>query len=62
MPMTDHIGISRKVVDDEDRQRLREEIENLRPQDGGFIVRTVAESASLEDLEADMDFLLHLWG
>ncbi len=62
MPMTDHIGISRKVEDDEDRQRLREEIENLRPQDAGFIVRTVAENASREDLEADMEFLLHLWG
>jgi ribonuclease G len=62
MPMTDHIGISRKVEGDEDRQRLREEIENLRPQDAGFIVRTVAESASREDLEADMEFLLHLWG
>jgi ribonuclease G len=62
MPMTDHIGISRKVEDDEDRQRLRQEIENLRPQDAGFIVRTVAENASREDLEADMEFLLHLWG
>jgi len=62
MPMTDHIGISRKVEDDEDRQRLREEIEKLRPQDAGFIVRTVAENASREDLEADMEFLLHLWG
>ena len=62
MPMTDHIGISRKVENDEDRQRLREEIENLRPQDAGFIVRTVAENASREDLEADMEFLLHLWG
>ena len=62
MPMTDHIGISRKVENDEDRQRLREEIEKLRPQDAGFIVRTVAESASREDLEADMEFLLHLWG
>ena len=62
MPMTDHIGISRKVENDEDRQRLRQEIENLRPQDAGFIVRTVAENASREDLEADMEFLLHLWG
>ena len=62
MPMTDHIGISRKVENDEDRQRLREEIEKLRPQDAGFIVRTVAENASREDLEADMEFLLHLWG
>ena len=62
MPMTDHIGISRKVEDDEDRERLREEIEKLRPQDAGFIVRTVAEISSREDLEADMEFLLHLWG
>ncbi len=62
MPMTDHIGISRKLENDEDRQRLREEIEKLRPQDAGFIVRTVAENASREDLEADMEFLLHLWG
>ncbi|MBC8316428.1 MAG: Rne/Rng family ribonuclease [Desulfobulbaceae bacterium] len=61
MPMTDHIGISRKIEEDEIRQQLRNEIENLRPAGTGFIVRTVAESATREDLEADMEFLLHLW-
>ncbi|PIY20767.1 MAG: ribonuclease, partial [Deltaproteobacteria bacterium CG_4_10_14_3_um_filter_60_8] len=61
MPMTDHIGISRKIEDEEVRQRLRNDIEQLRPAGTGFIVRTVAENASSEDLEADMEFLLHLW-
>ncbi|BCO09116.1 ribonuclease G [Desulfolithobacter dissulfuricans] len=61
MPLTDHIGISRKITDEEVRQRLRETIEKLRPQGTGFIVRTVAENVSDEELEADMEFLLVLW-
>lgn len=62
MPMTDHIGISRKIEDEEVRQQLRQDIEDLRPAGTGFIVRTVAENAANEDLEADMEFLLHTWG
>ena len=61
MPMTDHIGISRKIEDEEVRARLKEVIEELRPADTGFIVRTVGETATVEDLEADMEFLLNLW-
>ncbi len=62
MPMTDHIGISRKIENEDVRERLRHEIEQLRPNGAGFIVRTVAaENADKEDLEADMEFLLHLW-
>jgi ribonuclease G len=62
MPLTDHIGISRKIEDDSLREALRERIEALRPAGTGFIVRTVAEYADMEELEADMEFLLHLWG
>ena len=61
MPRTDHIGISRKIEDESVRQKLRDDIEELRPAGTGFIVRTVAENASREELEADMEFLLHLW-
>lgn len=61
MPLTDHIGISRKIDGETLRLSLRKKIEALRPAGAGFIVRTVAESASNEDLEADMEFLLHLW-
>ncbi|MFA7383863.1 MAG: Rne/Rng family ribonuclease [Desulfurivibrionaceae bacterium] len=62
MPMTDHIGISRKIEDETVRKQLRQDIETLRPAGTGFIVRTVAENATNEDLEADMEFLLHTWG
>jgi len=61
MPMTDHIGISRKIGDEEIRERLHQVIEELRPAGTGFIVRTLAEIASREELEADMEFLLHIW-
>ena len=61
MPRTDHIGISRKIDDESQRKKLRKDIEELRPAGTGFIVRTVAENASREELEADMEFLLHLW-
>ncbi len=61
MPRTDHIGISRKIEGNEQRQKLRHDIEELRPAGTGFIVRTVGESASQQELEADMEFLLHLW-
>lgn len=61
IPQTDHIGISRKIEDEEIRERLKALIEEIRPQDTGFIVRTVARHATAEELEADMEFLLLLW-
>jgi ribonuclease G len=61
MPLTDHIGISRKIEDEGMRQKLRDKIEHLRPPGTGFIVRTVAEHATGAELEADMEFLLLLW-
>lgn len=61
MPLTDHIGISRKIQDEDIRATLKERIEELRPQGTGFIVRTVAKHATESELEADMEFLLLLW-
>ncbi|MDY0389960.1 Rne/Rng family ribonuclease [Desulfobulbus oligotrophicus] len=61
MPLTDHIGISRKIEDETIRHQLREKIEALRPPGTGFIVRTVAENIDNDSLEADMEFLLLLW-
>lgn len=61
IPLTDHIGISRKIEDEDVRFILKELIEKLRPSETGFIVRTVAEFATEDELEADMEFLLLLW-
>ncbi len=61
MPLTNHIGISRKIGDENIREELRRKIEHLRPAGTGFIVRTAAENISSAELEADMEFLLILW-
>jgi ribonuclease G len=61
MPLTDHIGISRKIQNEDARKTLKKRIEALRPEGTGFIVRTVAENSTREELEADMEFLLLLW-
>ncbi len=61
MPTVDHVGISRRIELEEEKTRLRELIESIRPPGTGFIVRTAAEGKSEEDLRADMEFLVGLW-
>ncbi|WP_020677300.1 Rne/Rng family ribonuclease [Geopsychrobacter electrodiphilus] len=61
MPTVDHVGISRRIDDEEERERLRVLVETMKPEGSGFIVRTVSEGKSEADLKADMDFLVELW-
>ena len=61
MPTVDHVGISRRIENEEEKTRLRELVEAIRPPGTGFIVRTAAEGKSEEDLRADMEFLVGLW-
>jgi ribonuclease G len=63
LPHDPHIGISQRIEDESGRAALRERLRELLPADekGGFIVRTLAESASEEELRADLDYLRHLW-
>jgi len=65
MPTTTHIGISQRLESEEERNRLKEILQQALTQEpikGGFIIRTVAEGASLEDVIADLRFLKRLWG
>jgi Rne/Rng family ribonuclease len=62
MPTVDHVGVSRKIASDKERQRLREIIMRLRGDFGkGFIVRTAGENHTEEDLRRDMTYLRRLW-
>jgi ribonuclease G len=61
MPTIDHVGVSRRIEDPIERQRLRSLIEELRPPGIGFIARTVSEGQSPDKLAAEMDFLRSLW-
>lgn len=60
VPDSDNVGISRRLPD-EDRNRLREIINKVRPQGYGVIVRTAARHASAEELAADISRLMKDW-
>ncbi len=61
MPTMNHLGVSRKIRCEPERQRLKELIDSLRPKDIGFIARTACEGLSPTDIQQEMEFLLHLW-
>ncbi|WP_018604608.1 ribonuclease G [Uliginosibacterium gangwonense] len=62
LPQDRHIGISQRIEDEAERERLRERLVGLLPEGcGGFIVRTQASIASDEELAADIAYLLKLW-
>jgi len=63
LPQESHIGISQRIDDEEERQQLRGKLLQLLPADekGGFIIRTMAETAADRELEADVAYLRKLW-
>ncbi len=61
VPGADYIGVSRRVESQSERERLRREVEKLKPDDVGLIVRTVAEGVEKNVMEQDLQFLIQLW-
>lgn len=61
MPTSRTLGVSRQILEDGERVRLKGIVERLRPKSGGFIIRTVAEGAFEEDLHSDINYLVSLW-
>jgi ribonuclease G len=61
MPTTSHIGVSRRIEDETERQRLKDAIAAVRTDNYGFIARTVSEGVSEEKLANEMGFLISLW-
>lgn len=63
MPYTEHIGISQKIEDEAERERLRElvKIATENGGTGGYILRTMAETANEEELKNDIRYLRRLW-
>ena len=54
LPNENHLGVSRQITDPEERERLRAIGQELKPDDMGLIVRTVAEGCEAELLEEDL--------
>jgi ribonuclease G len=64
LPRGNAVGISARIEDDEERERLRSMVEELLAEQNlecGAIVRTVAEGADRDALAADLRYLCRLW-
>ncbi|MFQ5454589.1 MAG: ribonuclease E/G [Nitrospirota bacterium] len=61
MPTVNHVGISRRIVNEEERTRLKNIIMRMKKPADGYIVRTVSEGIGEEEFRADMEFLELLW-
>jgi ribonuclease G len=62
MPQVNHIGVSRRIRDAAERDRLRKLVRSLRPPGGGgFIIRTVGEGRGEAEFRVDIEFLGRLW-
>ncbi len=61
VPGADYIGVSRRIESQAERDRLRREVEILKPEHLGLIVRTVAEGVDKDVMAQDLQFLIQLW-
>ena len=61
MPTVNHVGVSRRIDDEDERNRLKDLVEQLKPGDMGVIVRTAAIGKDREELEGELKFLHRLW-
>ncbi len=64
LPQDSHIGISQRIGDEAERENLRGRLQLLLPDGhtGGFIIRTMAETASEREMQSDIGYLTKLWG
>jgi len=63
LPQERHIGISQRIEGESEREQLRSRIQELLQDDlpGGFIARTMAETASDAELASDIAYLRRIW-
>jgi ribonuclease G len=61
LPSASYTGVSRRVEDEKERERLRQIAEKAKPDGMGVIVRTSAVGRSTEELERELKFLVRSW-
>ena len=61
MPNVDHIGVSKRIDNEEERERLRSIVREARPVNYGFILRTSAEGVDGELIKKEVVMLVNSW-
>jgi len=63
LPQQCHIGVSQRIEDETEREYLKERLVRLLPKNyqGGYIIRTMSETATDEELVADIEYVHKVW-
>ncbi|MBI4681650.1 MAG: Rne/Rng family ribonuclease [Nitrospirae bacterium] len=61
MPGVEHIGVSRKILEEDERTRLKNIISEVKPPNFGFIIRTASEGCTEDEIRKDIAYLMLLW-
>lgn len=61
IPFNDKVSVSSKIKSGEERARLKQLIQSIKPKNFGVIVRTVAEGKRVAELDTEMKVLLKQW-
>ncbi len=61
MPNSTNLGISRRIEEEKERERLKKIVQQIKPKNAGLIIRTAGWGKDLEDFLSDLDFLTRLW-
>lgn len=61
MPFGNKVNVSSKIKSGEERARLKQLIQSIKPKNYGVIVRTVAEGLRVEELKKELDMLIKRW-
>jgi len=61
VPFSEKISISQKIKDADERKRLKDLMDRIKPKNFGVIIRTVAENKKIEQLENDLRNLMEKW-
>jgi ribonuclease G len=61
MPNVEHVGISRRIENEDVRAQLKAIASEIKPKGFGLIIRTASEDATSDEMRRDMEFLILLW-
>lgn len=61
IPFDNKVSISKKIKNNQEKERLKMLIESIRPEGFGVIIRTVAEGKKVAELHNDMNQLITKW-
>lgn len=61
IPFNDKVSVSQKIKSNEERARLKQLLQSIKPKNFGVIVRTVAEGKRVAELDAELNVLLKHW-